>query len=109
MSCSSSCPRTLFKSLLDKIPMNEVKKSAELLPGGDLRSTRNAWVRAAWEHSGLKMVPREKQIRLAIGKLEKKRKICTPPEYGTLLSSFILDVFLFGMVALFRNMHLLSR
>ena len=83
--------------------MNEVKKSAELLPGGDLRSTRNAWVRAAWEHSGLKMVPREKQIRLAIGKLEKKRKICTPPEYGTLLSSFILDVFLFGMVALFRN------
>lgn len=66
--------------------MKDVKKNAELLPGGDLRSTRNAWVRAAWEHSGLKMVPREKQIRLAIGKMEKKLKICTPPEDGTLLS-----------------------
>jgi hypothetical protein len=84
--CSSSRLRIFFKSLLEKIPMKDVKKNAELLPGGDLRSTRNAWVRAAWEHSGLKMVPREKQIRLAIGKMEKKLKICTPPEDGTLLS-----------------------
>lgn len=65
-----------MKSFLEKIPMKDVKKNHELIPGGDLRSTRNAWVRSAWAHSGLKVVPREKQLRLAIQKLERKLKLC---------------------------------
>ena len=66
------CPRTLMKSFMEKIPVGTVRKNHEMLPGGDLRSSNNLWVRSAWTHSELKVVPREKQIKMIFEKIDKK-------------------------------------
>lgn len=68
--------RPLYDKLLKKIPVSTVKKNNELLPGGDLRATQNAWVRSAWVASGLQKVPREKTIKLIVRKLVRKLKLC---------------------------------
>ena len=70
------CPRTLMKSFMEKIPTETVRKNHEMLPGGDLRSSNNLWVRSAWTHSELKVVPREKQIKMIFEKMDKKMKLC---------------------------------
>lgn len=70
------CPRTLMKSFMEKIPAETVRKNHEMLPGGDLRSSNNLWVRSAWTHSELKVVPREKQIKMIFEKMDKKMKLC---------------------------------
>lgn len=68
--------RTLMKSFMDKIPVETVRKNHEMLPGGDLRSSQNLWVRSAWTHSELKVVPREKQIQMIFQKMDKKMTLC---------------------------------
>ena len=65
-----------MKSFMEKIPVETVRKNHEMLPGGDLRSSNNLWVRSAWTHSELKVVPREKQIKMIFEKMGKKMKLC---------------------------------
>ena len=65
-----------MKSFMEKIPTETVRKNHEMLPGGDLRSSNNLWVRSAWTHSELKVVPREKQIKMIFEKMGKKMKLC---------------------------------
>ena len=65
-----------MKSFMEKIPTETVRKNHEMLPGGDLRSSNNLWVRSAWTHSELKVVPREKQIKMIFEKMDKKMKLC---------------------------------
>jgi len=47
----------------------------ELLPGGDIRATGNMWLRVAYKEAKLLKVPREGQIRLAVKKIMKEKKI----------------------------------
>ena len=47
----------------------------DLVPGDDIRCRGNAWLRSSFNHSGLKKVPRESQIRIVVAALVKKKKI----------------------------------
>lgn len=58
---------------LDDDTIKRIKKLQEILPGGDIRTKGNLWVRAAFRDSGLKRVPRENQVREAIYKVVKKK------------------------------------
>ena len=60
--------------MLEKVPVEHVKRTFEFVPGGDLRSSQNNWLRSAWERSELKKVPREKQFRLILLKICKKNR-----------------------------------
>ena len=60
--------------IIKRLP-DGITTDADLVPGGDLRNKGNAWLRSSFKHSGLKKVPRETQIRLAVSKLIKKKKI----------------------------------
>ena len=62
--------------MMDKIPVSQVKEQLEMVAGGDLRGRANQWLRAAWVASGLSKVPREGQIRLAVARVAKKKKLC---------------------------------
>ena len=56
--------------------MSEVLEHSEMVSGGDLRGSGNQWLRAAYVASGLSKVPREGQIRLAVARVAKKKKLC---------------------------------
>ena len=81
-----------MNKMLEKIPTETVQKNAEFIPGGDFRSSQNLWLRSAWTHSGLKKVPREKQIKMIVTKITRKKKLCnlseplTPSFLGTCLN-----------------------
>lgn len=72
--------RILLSTMLEKVPVDHVKRTFEFVPGGDLRSSQNSWLRSAWERSELKKVPREKQFRLILLKICQKK---TNPFLGT--------------------------
>ena len=62
--------------MIRRIPMDMVQKEEALGAGGDIRSKGNEWLRSAFVASGLPRVPREVQIRLAVGLVVRKKKIC---------------------------------
>ena len=64
--------RRLAKALIARVDATTVKKRLEFLPGGDIRTRANQWVRAAFRDSGLRRVPRENQVREALYKVVKK-------------------------------------
>ena len=66
--------RPLLDEMVKRLPAG-MSTDADLVPGGDLRNKGNAWLRSSFKHSGLKKVPRETQVRLAVAKLIKKKKI----------------------------------
>lgn len=51
----------------------DMKSDDDLVPGGDLRSSGNNWLRSAYKASGLDKVPRENKIRQIVKKLMKKK------------------------------------
>ena len=53
-----------------------MQKEEALVDGGDLRSKGNEWLRCAFVASGLPRVPREVQIRLAVGLVVRRKKLC---------------------------------
>ena len=63
--------RRLAKALIARVDASTVKKRLEFLPGGDIRTRANQWVRAAFRDSGLRRVPRENQVREALYKVVK--------------------------------------
>lgn len=67
--------RRLVKGILDRIPVETVVKDEALIPGGDLRTKGNSWLRSAFEAAQLKRVPRERQIRLAVLEVDRKKKL----------------------------------
>ena len=62
--------------MLDHMP-KDLGVDDELLPGGDIRASGNMWLRDAYKASSLSKVPREGQIRLAVKKVMKEKKIGT--------------------------------
>ena len=84
--------RALFKALREKMPKEKVKKDGELLPGGDLRATSNAWVRSALVKAGLQKVPRERQIQLVVKRLTTKCKLCASTSCVEILFSILFDI-----------------
>ena len=71
--------------MLEHLPSG-VSSDGELVPGGDIRAAGNLWLRQAYKDAKLGKVPRETQVRLAILKLIKKKKI------GSL--AYFMNVFL---------------
>lgn len=69
--------RKFYKSMMEKVPTDEILQSQELIPGGDIRVKGNLWLRAAYTSAGLSKVPRETQVRLAVNKLVHKKKLCS--------------------------------
>ena len=67
-------PRPLLNEMIKRMP-DGITTDGELVPGGDLRNRGNLWLRSSYQHSGLKKVPRETQIRLVVMKLIKKKKV----------------------------------
>ena len=65
-------PRVLLGEMMKKLPDGKTIKE-DLVPGGDLRSKGNGWLRSAFTASGMKKVPREGQMRLAVKKLIGKK------------------------------------
>ncbi len=63
--------------MLINIPMDYVEKHNELISGGDIRATGNLWLRKSYHEATITKVPRENQIRLAVDKIIKKKKICS--------------------------------
>ena len=53
----------------------DLKSDDDLVPGGDLRSSGNNWLRSAYKASGLDKVPRENKVRQIVKKLMKKKKM----------------------------------
>ena len=68
-------PRILAKYMAKRINVEKIKRRLELLPGGDIRLQDNQWIRLAFRDSGLRRVPRETQIRAAVCKLTRKKKL----------------------------------
>ena len=69
--------RNLYKSLLEKLDVDKVKRERRLLPGGDIRLKENSWVRESFRDSGLRRVPRETRIRIIVEKICRKHGLCT--------------------------------
>lgn len=69
--------RLLYKAMLEKIPVDDVLQNLEIVPGGDLRVKGNQWLRSSYVLAGLTKVPRETQVRLAVEKLSRKKRLCT--------------------------------
>lgn len=69
--------RKLYKSLLEKLDVDKVKRERRLLPGGDIRLKENSWVRESFRDSGLSRVPRETRIRIIVEKICRKHGLCT--------------------------------
>ena len=61
--------------MIPRVDAQEVKRTEEFLPGGDVRIKGNLWIRAAFRDSGLKRVPREKTLRMALERVVKKCKL----------------------------------
>ena len=66
--------RTLGQAMVSRAPAS-LNVDQDLVPGGDLRLKGNAWLRSAFNRSGLSKVPRENQIRFAVKYLLVKKKI----------------------------------
>ena len=64
----------------------------ELVPGGDLRVTGNAWLREAFQASGLTTIIHENQLRLAIQKIMKRMKIGTSSLFDHIFSVVSCEV-----------------
>ncbi len=67
-------PRTLFEEMLKQMP-SDVTMEGDLVPGDDIRCKGNAWLRSSFNHSGLRKVPRENQIRILVAALAHKKKL----------------------------------
>lgn len=65
--------RALYRAMLDRMP--DTSMDDDVVPGGDIRVQGNSWLRSAFKRSSLKQVPRETQLRLAMGKVVAKRKL----------------------------------
>ena len=76
-------PRVLLGAMMKKLPDGKSIKE-DLVPGGDLRSKGNGWLRSAFKSSGMKKVPREGQMRLAVKKLIGKKKWGIPTKTSNL-------------------------
>ena len=68
-------PRILAKCMAKRIDVEKIKRRLELLPGGDIRLKDNQWIRLAFRDAGLLRVPRETQVRAAVCKLTRKKKL----------------------------------
>ena len=60
---------------VDDKRVEDIRKSGEFWPGGDIRVLGNQWMRAAFQSSGLKKAPRENSIRQALHKIIRKKKL----------------------------------
>lgn len=65
--------RKLCRAMLSSIDKEYVATKQELIPGGDIRASGNTWLRNSFVKAGLRRVPRETQIRLAVIKIAKKK------------------------------------
>lgn len=61
--------------MIKRVDSEVVKKEGELLPGKDIRIRGNAWIRASFRDAGLERVPREPQVRYALQRVVKKKKL----------------------------------
>lgn len=68
--------RKLVEEMVKRVPVATVAKEEALVPGGDIRTKGNEWLRAAFQASGLARVPREAQMRLGTTALVKVKKLC---------------------------------
>ena len=82
-------PRTLVNEMMAKVP-SDLTMDKDLVPGGDLRARGNGWLRSAFVSSGLKKVPREGQVRVAVKKLAAKKKL------GSLVTKKNIFLFVFA-------------
>ena len=71
-----------MKQISEKIDLKRIKELREVVPVyQDLRCDGNVWLRRAFRDSGLLRVPRENQVRGALARVIKKKRLCTRPEY----------------------------
>lgn len=66
-------PRALLPEMLNRAP-SDLSTDGDMVPGDDLRSKGNSWLRSSFNHSGLKKAPREGQLRGIITKFVSKKK-----------------------------------
>ena len=65
-------PRALLPEMLNRAP-SDLSTDGDMVPGDDLRSKGNSWLRSSFNHSGLKKAPREGQLRGIITKFVSKK------------------------------------
>ena len=69
--------RRLYKAMENYMPSKEfIREEQEMLPGGDIRTKGNAWLRQAWSKSKANRVPREAEFRRLVGLLSTRHMLC---------------------------------
>lgn len=78
LQCGNVELRILSQAMIKRVDPAEVKRTMDLIPGGDIRVKGNQWLRTAWRdagRAGLGRVPREGQVREAVRRLVHKKKL----------------------------------
>ena len=59
-----------------RVLLDAVREEQELVPGGDIRLSGNAWLRSAWDDSQITRVCREAEVRKVIYQLANLYGVC---------------------------------
>lgn len=59
-----------------RVLLDAVREEQELVPGGDIRLSGNAWLRSAWDDSQITRVCREAEVRKVIYQLANLYDVC---------------------------------